>query len=98
MDTTSLEAVLAKFEKKYGKVTVADMWEAEQRKQQAEQRERIELARADARAVWTLADYLMPADVKETAERWKVNETLQEIWRQAFIAGWRAAHKAKDQS
>jgi hypothetical protein len=54
--------------------------------------------RADAKAVWALADYLMPADVKETAERWKMNETLQEIWRQAFIAGWRAAHKAKDQS
>lgn len=54
-------------------------------------------ARADAsKALWALADYSIPPDVKETAALWGMKETLLEIWRGAFIAGWRAAHKVPD--
>lgn len=55
----------------------------------------IENARADAKAVWLLADQSVPADVREAAERWQMKETLIEIWRGAFIEGWRAAHRGK---
>ena len=62
---------------------------------EAEERRKIEDARADAKAVWALADYYMPADVKQMAERWGMQETLIEMWRGAFIEGWRAAHRGK---
>lgn len=31
----------------------------------------------------------MPPDVREAAQRWKLGTTMEELWRSAFIAGWR---------
>lgn len=53
-------------------------------------------AAADAKAVWALADMMIPVDVKEMAERWNMKETILEMWRNAFIAGWRASHRSED--
>jgi hypothetical protein len=53
----------------------------------------LEDAAADKNAVWALADYMLPTDVREMAARWKMTETIQEMWRNAFVAGWRAAHR-----
>ena len=50
-------------------------------------------ARSHNKAVWLLADYSIPPDTKEAAMRWGMEQTIMEIWRNAFIAGWRAAHK-----
>ena len=75
--------------------TVGEIWDREERKRRAEEDRLLEDARADGKAIWPLADYYMPADVKEAAARWKMDETLQEMWRQAFIAGWRAAHRGR---
>jgi Ni/Co efflux regulator RcnB len=75
------------------RLTLGEIWDKERRAQKAEEAERIENARADAKALWHLADYSIPADVKEMAERWDMGSTLQEMWRGAFIQGWRAAHK-----
>lgn len=62
---------------------------------------RRELAAAQAAAeqgLWSLADYHLPADIREAANRWKLGTVLCEIWRQAWIAGWRAAHVATERS
>jgi hypothetical protein len=62
---------------------------------------RRELAAMQAAAeqgLWSLADYHLPADIRETANRWKLGTVLCEIWRQAWIAGWRAAHVATERS
>ena len=76
-------------------IMLREVFARQQADADADQALRIEQARADAKAVWALADYLMPPDVKESAERWKMSETLQDIWRQAFITGWRAAHNGR---
>ena len=57
---------------------------------------RMSDAVADAKAVWALADMMIPVDVKEMAERWNMKETILEIWRNAFIAGWRASHRSRN--
>jgi hypothetical protein len=75
------------------RLTLGEIWEKERREQKAEEADMIERARADAKAIWLLADYSIPADVKEMAERLKMKETMIEMWRGAFIEGWRAAHK-----
>jgi len=66
---------------------------------EAERRERrmMEDAAADKNAVWALADYMLPTDVREMAARWQMNETIQEMWRAAFVAGWRAAHRRPEE-
>ena len=61
----------------------------------AAEKRRLADAKADGRAVWALADQYLPADVMETAERHKMSETMREIWRAAFIAGWRARDRAE---
>ena len=83
------------FKEKYPseRLTMAEIWAAEDREQKIEEQRHIENARADAKAVWLLADFYMPADVKEMAGLWKMENTLQEMWRGAFIEGWRAAHR-----
>lgn len=73
--------------------TLLQIFERERREQEIEELKRIENARADARAVWALADFYLPGDVVETADRLGVKETMSEVWRNAFIAGWRAAHR-----
>lgn len=50
-------------------------------------------AHQHSKAVWLLADYSIPPDVRELAKLWKMEETLIELWRGAFIEGWRAAHR-----
>jgi hypothetical protein len=76
-----------------GRVSMAEVWAKEEAEQKAAEARMIENAKCDAKAVWALADYLMPADFKETAASLKMTETMQEMWRNAFIAGWRAAHR-----
>jgi hypothetical protein len=49
--------------------------------------------RADAKAVWLAADHYLPDDVRESAKRWGMEQAICELWRNAFIAGWRAAHR-----
>ena len=74
-----------------GRVSMAEKWALEEQQQKAAEARMIANAKADAKAVWALADYLMPADTREMAERMMMSETMQEMWRNAFIAGWRAA-------
>lgn len=50
-----------------------------------------QVAHQDQRALWHLADRCIPADVKDMAKLWKMEHTLVEMWRNAFIAGWREA-------
>lgn len=75
--------------------TLGEIWERDNRQRKAEEARMIDNARADSKAIWQLADYYMPADVQEMAERWKMQETLKEMWRGAFIEGWRAANRGK---
>jgi hypothetical protein len=56
-----------------------------------------DLMRIDAKALWLLADQSIPTDIKEMAARWKMSEVVQEMWRNAFMAGWRAAHQVPDE-
>lgn len=57
------------------------------------QKKLIQEAHAHAQAVWLLADYSVPADIRELAKRWGMEQTIIEMWRRGFIEGWRAAHK-----
>lgn len=50
-------------------------------------------AHQHSKAVWLLADYCIPPDIRETARIWGMEQTIVEIYRNGFIAGWRAAHK-----
>lgn len=81
-----------------GRVSMAEKWAQEDAERKAAEARMIEDAKCDAKAVWALADHLMPPDVREMAERMKMTETLQEMWRGAFIIGWRAANRPKPQS
>ena len=87
----------AAFWKRFGipsdHLSLADIWEQEERARKAKEARMLEDAHSDAKAVWALADYYLSVDVQETAERWNMKETLIEIWRNAFIEGWRAAHR-----
>ena len=47
---------------------------------------------ADA-LLWEMADDAVPADVRESAARWKLDNMMVEMWRAAWVAGWRAARK-----
>jgi predicted N-formylglutamate amidohydrolase len=74
-------------------LTVGEIWDRQDRMQKVEEARMIENARADATAIWSLADYYIPADVREMAERWGMKRALTEMWRGAFIEGRRAAHR-----
>lgn len=74
-----------------GRTSMAEIWAKEEAEQKAAEASMIDDAKADAKAVWALAEYLMPADFREMADRMKMSETMHELWRNAFIAGWRAA-------
>ncbi len=76
-----------------GRVSMAEKWAEEEQQRKAEEARAIQNAKADAKAVWALADYMMPADFKEMARNMKMEATMQELWRNAFIAGWRAQHR-----
>lgn len=69
-------------------------WDEENKKQQEEEKRKLQNAVADQKALYALADHYLPSDVKENAARWKMEETLCEMWRNAFIAGWRAYHRS----
>lgn len=79
-----------------GRPSMAEIWAKEEAERKAVERAMVEDARSDAKAVWLLADYLMPADFKERAAQLQMSETMQEMWRNAFIAGWRAALRDPD--
>lgn len=76
-----------------GRISMTEKWALEEQQRKAEERQMVENARADAQAIWLLADYCMPADFKEMSRDMGMEATLQEVWRNAFIAGWRAQHK-----
>lgn len=65
----------------------------EQEREREEEHRKLADAQADREAVWALADFYLPPSVKEMAASWGMKETLTEIWRGAFIEGWRAAHR-----
>jgi hypothetical protein len=79
-----------------GRASMAEIWAKEEAEQRAKEARMIEDAKADARAVWALADHLMPPDVVEMGRALALEEVLKEAWRNAFIAGWRAAHRPVD--
>lgn len=54
-----------------------------------------EVQYAAERGLWALADLYLPPDVREAATRWQLEQVLPEMWRQAFIQGWRASQKAE---
>lgn len=54
----------------------------------------ISAAAAEA-GLWALADSMMPPDILEAAERWKLDHILPELWRSAFVAGWRECHRVE---
>ena len=68
-------------------------WEGVDPIEQSRQRALLELMRSNQRALWLLADYELPPDVREIARVWKLEQTVCEIWRNAFIQGWRACNK-----
>lgn len=74
--------------------SVVDQWLRDREERKAAERRALEDARADQAAVWALADYYLPPAVRELGERHKMPETTSEIWRAAFVAGWRACHRA----
>lgn len=76
-----------------GRVSMAELWAKEDAEAKSAELRMIANARADAKAVWALADYLMPADFKQLAENMKLDATMKEMWRNAFIAGWRARNR-----
>jgi hypothetical protein len=51
-------------------------------------------AKADASAVWALADFYLPPDMKEWAAEHRIPELTAHAWRTAFVAGWRAAKRS----
>lgn len=65
----------------------------EQAAAQMKEARALEDARADAHGIWALAEFYLPPSVKEMAQLWGMRETLAEMWRSAFIEGWRAAHR-----
>lgn len=74
------------------------MWERIAKEDQAEkdrQQKMVDDAKADSRAVWMVADYFVPSDVQEFFERHGIGATGCEIWRSAFISGFRAALRGK---
>jgi hypothetical protein len=65
--------------------SVGEIWQKEEMQRKADE---------DRRLQDTLADHYLPADVKEFGERHGIPELTNEMWRGAFIAGWRAAFRA----
>lgn len=76
-----------------GSPTLTEVWAKEDAERRAEEIRRIEDARADSKAIWVLAEYSMPPDAMEFFNRHGLGAAGAEIWRQAFAAGWRAAHR-----
>lgn len=74
-----------------GRLSMYEVWAKEEAERKAIEAQMRQDAKVDARAVWTLADHLMPPDIREMAAAFGMGETIQEMWRNAFIAGWRAA-------
>jgi hypothetical protein len=56
----------------------------------------VRSASPDGKALWVLADHMIPPDIIESAKRWRMEETIKEMWRSAFIQGWRSAHKTNE--
>jgi hypothetical protein len=74
--------------------SVGEIWQKEEMQRKADEDRRLQDTLADANGVWLLADHYLPADVKEFGERHGIPELTNEMWRGAFIAGWRAAFRA----
>ena len=76
------------------------LWEAFAAKNQQrvdEDDARAKLARAEAAvARVVLADAAMPDDLRKFAERMGVSAVMQEVWRTAYLAGFRAASARLD--
>ncbi len=50
---------------------------------------------ANAAGLWELADLYMPPDIQEFADRHHLEHTVPEMWRSAYIQGWRAAMRSR---
>ena len=61
-----------------------------------EKREALQNARADAAALWALAEMSTPPDLREFGMRHKIENFAVHAWQTAFMAGWRAAMAAKE--
>jgi hypothetical protein len=78
------------FETRRPEVFLSSVWADTQRAAELAERRALEDARADAAAVWALADMSIPQDIQEFGTRHGIPELAKEVWRSAFIAGWRA--------
>ena len=52
-------------------------------------------ARADASALWDLADLYLPTGVRNFSAFFLTPKVASGIWRSAFVAGWLAADRSK---
>lgn len=82
-------------EHKVTPLSIADQWRADELKGQAEERRVLDDAKADASAVWALAEFYVPPDLLEWGIRHRIPEFARVVFIHAFIAGWRAAHRAE---
>jgi hypothetical protein len=80
---------------KYGPYRSPVVWRDPEAERKAAQEQEAAMKAAAEHGLWALADHLMPSDVREAAERWKLDHVMTEMWRSAFIAGWREAFKAE---
>jgi hypothetical protein len=55
----------------------------------------LEAARADASAVWDLADLYLPTGVRNFSALFFAPKVASGIWRSAFVAGWIAANRSR---
>lgn len=56
----------------------------------------LQNAKADEAALWTLAEMSITPDLREYGERHKIPNFALFLHQSAFVAGWRAAMKAKE--
>ena len=54
-----------------------------------ERKRRVEKRNADALAFDAVAYRAMPADLRESAERWGVSALMEAVWQNAFGCGYR---------
>lgn len=75
--------------------TLFEAIKKEEEQEELRKQRLIEDAMADSKAVWMVADYFVPSDVAEFFERHKIGVVGCEIWRSAFISGFRSALRGK---
>jgi hypothetical protein len=74
--------------------SLADKYYQEQAAQFYADKRAAEEALADAVALTSLAQHAIPANLKEWGRRNNIPKFAQAVWVNAYIAGWRACHRA----